>query len=94
MKILIVTYSCKTGMREEFLKAIQKEGIDKASRSESGNIRYSYFRPVEEGDTLLLLETWKDEDAFEKHCASPHFKRLGELKEKYVSDTVLEKFNK
>jgi len=93
MKILIVKYNCRPGQRDTFLEAIRSEKLDQASRDEDGNLRYAYSRPVDDEDSLLLLETWKDEEAFKKHCASPHFKRLGEVKELYVTDTVLEKYD-
>ena len=94
MKILVVTYDCKPGMRGTFLTAIQNEGIDQASRSEEGNLRYAYFSSISDNNRLLLLETWKDEDAFERHCGSAHFKKLGEIKNKYVDKTTLEQYYK
>ena len=39
MIILNVTYQCKSGKREEYLKAIKTEGIDVACRAEEGNRR-------------------------------------------------------
>lgn len=79
-------------MRDAFLEAIDKEGLAAASRGEAGNIRYDYFLPVAGGDDILLLEKWKDEDAFNFHIAQAHFKRLGELKNDFVEETILEKY--
>lgn len=92
MIILNVTYKCKTGMREKFLKAIKAEGIDVACRAEEGNNQYDYFYSTEDHDSLFLLEKWRDEGAFAEHREQVHFKRLGELKEKYVDDTAIEKY--
>ncbi|MGI6721660.1 MAG: putative quinol monooxygenase [Anaerovoracaceae bacterium] len=94
MKVLIVTYDCKPGRREDFISAVKAEGIDQASRNEAGNVRYDYFRADADENRLLLLETWKDEEAFKAHGASAHFKRLGEIKEKFVAETVIEKYDK
>ena len=41
-----------------------------------------------------LVEKWRDADALTKHAAQPHFKRLGELKNSFVNDTIIEKFEK
>ena len=68
------------------------EGLDAASWAEAGNIRYDYFFPAEDNGDLLLMEKWQDGEAFSKHCKEPHFKRLGELKDEFVEETVLEKF--
>ena len=92
MIVLNVAYKCKPDMREEFLEMIITEGIDVASRAEEGNIKYDYYIPVDDSDELLLLEKWQDADALKVHGGQPHFARLGELKAKYVADTVIERF--
>ncbi len=92
MIVLNVTYKCKPGMREEFLKMIMAEGIDIACRAEAGNIKYDYYIPYEESDELLLVEKWIDADALAEHGKQPHYIRLGELKSEYVSDTTVEKY--
>jgi len=92
MVILNVTYKCKPGKREEFLGAVKAEGIDAASRNESGNIRYDYFAAADHPDCLFLLEHWQDEDAFKAHTEEPHFKRLGEIKAEFVQETEIGKY--
>ena len=92
MIVLNVTYKCKPDLRDEFLEMIYTEGIDIASRSEEGNIKYDYYTPVDGSDDLLLLEKWRDEEALAAHGRQPHFIRLGELKKEFVLDTIIEKF--
>ena len=92
MIVLNVTYKCKPGMREEFLETIQSEGIDEASRSEKGNLKYDYYLPFDGGDDLLLVEKWKDVTALAAHGKTAHLRRLAELKPLYVNETVIERF--
>ena len=92
MIVLNVTYKTKPGMREEFLEAIQAEGIDEASRAEAGNLKYDYYLPFDGGDELLLIEKWRDESALKAHAGQPHYARLKELKPLYVTETVVERF--
>lgn len=92
MIVLNVTYKCKEGMRERFLEAVNAEGLAAASRAEEGNIKYDYYFPESSSDELLLVEKWRDADAFTFHCDQAHFKRLGELKGEFVNETVLEKY--
>ena len=96
MEVVVVTYHCKEGKRDAFLEAIQKEGLDAASRAEAGNRRYAYYRTADEAaaDDLLLLETWVDEAAVKSHGEAAHYKRLGELKAEFVNETVLERYHK
>ena len=92
MIVLNVTYKCKPDMRDEFLERIMMEGIDTACRAEAGNLKYDYYYSTENSDELFLLEKWQDEDAFAEHRKMPHFRRLGELKDTYVEETVIEKY--
>ena len=92
MIVLNVTYKCKPGMRETFLGMIQKEGIDAASRSEAGNKKYDYYIPASGGDELLLVEKWETQEALAVHGKQAHFARLGELKNEYVAEVVIEKY--
>ena len=63
MIVLNVSYQCKPGMRDEFLKMIMAEGIDIASRADDGNLKYEYYIPAPGGDELLLVEKWTDAGA-------------------------------
>lgn len=92
MIVLNVTYKTKPGMREEFLEAIFREGIDEASRAEAGNLKYDYYLPFDGGGDLLLIEKWRDEAALMAHAEQPHYARLKELKPLYVTETVVERF--
>lgn len=45
-------------------------------------------------DTVLLIEHWKDDDAFDFHTRQDYFKRLQEIKSEYVADVVIDRFEK
>ncbi len=92
MIALNVYYETKAGKREEFYKAVEESGIARASRAEAGNRKYDYFRAAEDPNLLLLVEHWKDDEAFQLHTQQPHFKALGDLKETYVLHTTMRKF--
>ncbi|MBQ6501829.1 MAG: antibiotic biosynthesis monooxygenase [Mogibacterium sp.] len=94
MEILNVTYKCKKGVREKFLETIKEEGLDTASRSEAGNIKYDFYFADADPDELFLFEKWCDEEAVKSHNTEPHFKRFGELKAEFVLETVLERYSK
>lgn len=87
MKTLFISYQCKKGERGNFLDAITSEKLDVASRNEEGNIQYTYFLPKNDEETLLLLEGWKDQESIDSLSNSIHYKRIGELKAKYVEKT-------
>lgn len=92
MIVLNVTYKCKPGTREAFLGAIKAEGLDAACRTEAGNRKYDYYMAADNADEMVLLEKWIDADALALHGKEPHFLRIGELKNEFVEETVIEKF--
>lgn len=92
MLVFNVTFRCRPGMRDEFLEKIRAEGIQDASRAEAGNLQYDYFIPVDQSDDLFLVEKYRDEEAVAAHVRQAHVARLVELKEQYVTDLILEKY--
>ena len=91
MILLNVYYKAKPGKREEFFKAVKESGVPEMSRAEEGNIRYDYYFSDADEDLLLLVEHWKDREAFEIHCSTEHFKSLGAIKEEYLQGTDINK---
>ena len=94
MIVLNVTYRCKPGMRDAFLERIMAEGIDIACRAEPGNLKYDYYYPADDGDEVLLVEKWRDAVALKTHSEMPHFIRLAAIKPIYVTETVVERFER
>ena len=79
-------------MRDEFLEAIMTEGIDVACRAEDGNFKYDYYMSTQDDNEMLLVEHWRDADALAVHQSQAHFKRLGEIKNEFVDETIIEKY--
>jgi quinol monooxygenase YgiN len=67
-------------------------GIADGIRKEEGNLRYQYFVPLDDPETVLLIDSWKDQAAIDEHHASPMMKQLAELREKYDLHMTVERF--
>ena len=93
MIILHVTYTTKPGQREAFINAIAEAGIDAACRAENGNCCYDYFYAAQKEDTVLLVEKWESIEALKAHMQTAHFQALGPIKEQFVQESVMEKYN-
>ena len=50
------------------------EKLIEATRKEEGNIRYDWYRDSEEGGTWVVLECFKNMEAFQTHTTSEHIK--------------------
>ena len=83
----------KDGKRDEFYKAIMENGIAAASRAEEGNEKYDYYLSPENENELLLIELWASAEAVRAHGQTPHFQQLAELKQAYVEDTVIRRYD-
>jgi quinol monooxygenase YgiN len=72
--VVIATWVAKEG-EEENIARIQRENSALA-RQEPGCIEFSVYRDKSDPRTFVLYEVYKDEQAFEEHRNSEHFKRL------------------
>lgn len=76
-------YKGANGSARKFAEEMERSGIAAAIRAEDGNERYQYFTPLDDSETVLLIDSWRDQKALDAHHASPMMKRLAELREKY-----------
>ncbi len=83
-----VTYKADTEADiRSFVKEVSEAGLLEEIRKEAGNVRYEYFYPAEDSSKLLLLEEWETQEAQQVHMTQPHMEKLGEIKNKYITDT-------
>ncbi len=92
MLVLNVIFKCVPGKREELRELIREQGIDTASRNEEGNFRYDFFMSTEDPDDIMLVEFWKDVDAWMHHRTLPHYAQLDELKKTRVISADISKY--
>lgn len=88
--LLNVIYKTKVGKREEFLKKIEDIQMAELSREETGNIMYQYSISDNSLCEVKLCEIWENREAQAAHMETAHFKKLGELKSSYITDTIIE----
>ncbi len=65
--------------------------IDKI-RAEDGNMRYEYFFPLEDEETVLLIDKWENQEALDMHHKSEMMKEITKLRSKYNLSMKVEKF--
>lgn len=51
------------------------EMIDE-TRKENGCISYEFFRDVNDPNTVIMIEEWENEDCFNAHSETSHFKKI------------------
>ncbi len=78
-----IYYSGINGNAKKFAKEMVSTGIVEDIRAEKGNIKYEYFFPMDDEEKVLLIDSWLDQDALDKHHESSMMSRIAELREKY-----------
>lgn len=85
-------YTGKNGSARAFAAEKESTGIANEIRNEPGNLRYQYFSPLNDPETVLLIDSWTDQAAIDSHHASPMMQKIMELREKYDLHMIAERF--
>lgn len=85
-------YSGINGNARKFAEEMISSGTVEKIRAEGGNERYEYFYPIENPETVLLIDKWKNQEALDIHHKSPMMKTIAELREKYKLHLKVERY--
>ena len=85
-------YTGKGGAARAFAEEMERTGTAAAIRAEDGNLRYRYFFPMDDAETVLLIDQWRDQNAIDVHHASPMMAQIAALREKYDLHMSVERF--
>ena len=85
-------YAGTNGNARKFAEEMESSGTAAKIRGEEGNVRYEYFFPMNDPETVLLIDAWENQEAIDVHHASPMMKTIIELREKYDLHMKVERF--
>lgn len=87
-----IYYSGENRNAKKFAQEMLSRGIVEKIRAEEGNIKYEYFLPMNDEETVLLIDCWKDHLSLDKHHNSPVMQEIIELREKYDLHMQVERY--
>ena len=87
-----IYYKGKNGNARKFAREMVSSGIVDRVRAEVGNLKYEYFFPMDDKETVLLIDRWKNEEALDIHHKSEMMKEIADLRNKYHLSMKVEKF--
>jgi len=87
-----IFYTGKNGSAKMFMDEMISNGIVDDIRNEKGNLRYDYFMPINDKETILLIDSWENQEALDIHHSLPLMKRIMKLREKYDLHMKVEKY--
>ena len=85
-------YTGENGAALAFAKEMTASGTVDSIRAEEGNVRYEYYISLDDPETVLLIDSWRDQAAIDAHHASPMMKTIASLREKYDLHMTVERF--
>lgn len=87
-----IRYTGSNGSARAFADEMITSGTVAAIRAEEGNLRYEYYTPLDDPETVLLIDSWADQTAIDIHHSSPMMKTIAALREKYDLHMTVERF--
>ena len=87
-----IYYSGENGNARKFAEEMTAAGVVRQIRAEAGNERYEYFFPMEDPETVLLIDSWTDQSAIDQHHASPMMAEITRLRDKYQLHMKVERY--
>lgn len=93
MSIVVnLRYKGVNGNAAKFAQEMEQSGTADQIRAEEGNLRYEYYIPMNDPETVLLIDQWEDQAAIDKHHASPMMQTIAALREKYDLHMTAERY--
>lgn len=93
MSIVVnIYYTGTDGNARKFAEEMETSGTVQDIHREEGNLRYEYFLPMADPETVLLIDCWRDQEALDRHHASLMMERIAKLREKYDLHMRVERY--
>ena len=87
-----IYYTGKDENARKFAEEMVEKGVVERVRAEKGNQKYEYFFPMDDEETVLLIDRWESQEALDEHHKSPMMKEIAELRDKYNLHMRVEQF--
>jgi quinol monooxygenase YgiN len=86
-------YTGTDGNARKFAEEMVSSGTVDAIRAEDGNLRYEYYQSLDDPETILLIDSWANQEAIDKHHATPMMDTIVRLREKYDLHMTVERYS-
>ena len=87
-----IYYTGTNGSARKFAKEMVSTGTVEAIKNEEGNLRYDYFFPMDDDETVLLIDSWSSQEAIDAHHATPMMNTIMEFRKKYDLHMKVERY--
>ena len=91
-KTVNLRYTGTDGNARKFAEEMISSGTVEAIRAEEGNLRYEYYQSLDDPETILLIDSWANQKAIDKHHTTPMMDTIAKLREKYDLHMTVERY--
>lgn len=87
-----IYYTGTNGNARKFAEEMISTGIVNEIRAEEGNLKYEYFFPMNDNETVLLIDSWENQSTLDIHHKSTMMSKIISLREKYNLSMKVERY--
>lgn len=87
-----IYYTGENGNARKFAEEMLASGVVDDIRKEEGNLKYEYYFPMNDTETVLLIDSWTDQRAIDIHHSSEMMQKIIGLREKYDLHMKVERY--
>ena len=87
-----IYYTGKNGNARKFAEEMETSGLVDKIRNEKGNKKYEYFFPKNDKETVLLIDSWENQEALDEHHKSSMMQEIINLRNKYNLNMKVERY--
>lgn len=87
-----IYYTGKDNHAKQFACEMMESGTVQKIRNEPGNLRYEYFIPMDDDQSVLLIDSWLDQASIDLHHQSDMMQTILILREKYDLHMKVERY--
>lgn len=87
-----IYYTGENGNARKFAEEMEQSGTAAAIRAEKGNLKYEYFYPFNDKETVLLIDSWENQAAIDLHHQTLMMDKITELRNKYDLHMRVERY--
>ena len=85
-------YTGIDGNARKFAEEMTSSKTVEKIRNEKGNLRYEYYISLDDPETVLLIDSWTDQQAIDIHHASEMMNTIAKLRDKYDLHMTVERY--
>lgn len=87
-----IYYTGENGSARKFAEEMVSSRVVERVRNEKGNLKYEYFFPMDDPETVLLIDRWENKEALDIHHKSEMMQEIAQLRDKYHLHMKVEQF--